>query len=75
MFVYRLTPHSGAVSPMSARDETPARGFQPYRPGDDLRPPISSSLALDHAAAAAAAAYSYPAAFLPPHAFPHPAFR
>ncbi|XP_053402473.1 genetic suppressor element 1-like isoform X2 [Mercenaria mercenaria] len=73
----RLTPHStpGAVSPMSAREEAPARGFQPYRPGDDLRPPMSSSLALDHAAAAAAAAYSYPAAFLPPHAFPHPAFR
>ncbi|KAL4234326.1 hypothetical protein ACF0H5_005977 [Mactra antiquata] len=73
----RLTPHStpGAVSPMSARDEPPpARGFQPYRPGDDMRPPLSSSaLALDHAAAAAAA-YSYPAAFLP-HAFPHPAFR
>ena len=60
---------------MSAREEAPARGFQPYRPGDDLRPPMSSSLALDHAAAAAAAAYSYPAAFLPPHAFPHPAFR
>lgn len=43
------------------------RGFQPYRPGDDLRhslPPFG----LD------AAAYPYPA-FLPPHAFPHPAFR
>lgn len=72
----RMTPHStpGAVSPMSGRDEIPVRGFQPYRPGDDLRPPLSSALALDHAAAAAAAAYSYTGAFLPPHAFSHPAF-
>ena len=73
---FRMTPHStpGATSPLSAREESAARGFQPYRSTDDLRAPIPSSLALDQAAAAAAAAYSYPA-FLPPHAFPHPAFR
>ena len=73
-----MTPHSttGTVSPMSGREESTGRGFQPYRPGDDMRPPLSTALALDQAAAAAAAAaYPYPAAFLPPHAFPHPAFR
>ncbi|XP_052233715.1 genetic suppressor element 1-like isoform X2 [Dreissena polymorpha] len=72
----RMTPHStpGAGSPLSGREELMGRGFQPYRPGDEFRPPLSTSLALDQAAAAAAAAYSYPA-FLPPHAFPHPAFR
>jgi len=53
------------------------RGFQPYRAGEDMRQSLPGSLGgLDPAtAAAAAAAYSYPGAFLPPHAFPHPAFR
>ncbi|KAL3858991.1 hypothetical protein ACJMK2_009235 [Sinanodonta woodiana] len=76
----RLTPHStpGTTSPMMSRDE--ARGFQPYRPGDDLRHtnlPSSLAAAMDPsmaAVAAAAVAYQYPN-FLHPHAFPHPAFR
>ncbi|KAK3580302.1 hypothetical protein CHS0354_003535 [Potamilus streckersoni] len=76
----RMTPHStpGTTSPMMSREE--ARGFQPYRPGDDLRHtslPTSLAAAMDPsmaAVAAAAAAYQYPN-FLHPHAFPHPAFR
>ncbi|XP_076111711.1 uncharacterized protein LOC143079965 [Mytilus galloprovincialis] len=65
----RRTPLSAqsSTSPAVTREESIMRGFQPYRPGDDLRhslPPFG----LD------AAAYPYPA-FLPPHAFPHPAFR
>lgn len=64
----RRTPLSAqcSTSPAVTREETLLRGFQPYRPGDDLRhslPPFG----LD-------SAYPYPA-FLPPHAFPHPAFR
>ena len=70
----RMTPHSvhSAASPALGREEGTSRGFQPYRSGEDLRhqlPP--SAFGLDPATAAA---YSYPA-FLPPHAFSHPAFR
>ncbi|KAJ8302757.1 hypothetical protein KUTeg_019153 [Tegillarca granosa] len=67
----RLTPHSGqrSSSPTSGlRDEAVVRGFQPYRPGDDVRHSLPPTYGLDPTA------YPYPA-FLPPHPFPHPAFR
>ena len=59
----------------SSRDEAP-RGFQPYRPSEDLRHSLPPHFPLDVATAAAAysAAAAYPAAFMPPH-FTHPAFR
>lgn len=72
----RMTPHSvHSSSPAAMREDGLGRGFQPYRPGDDLRhqlPP--TAFGLDPATAAAYSA-AYPAAFLPPHPFPHPAFR
>ncbi|XP_074646491.1 uncharacterized protein LOC141902586 isoform X2 [Tubulanus polymorphus] len=45
-----------------------SRGFQPYRPGDEVRAALPPPF-LDPAYAA------YHHAFLPPAAFPHPAFR
>ena len=59
----------------SSREEAP-RGFQPYRPGEDLRHSLPPHFPLDAATAAAAysAAAAYPAAFMPPH-LSHPAFR
>lgn len=72
----RMTPHSvHSSSPAAMREDGLGRGFQPYRPGDDLRHQIPpTAFGLDPATAAAYSA-AYPAAFLPPHPFPHPAFR
>lgn len=72
----RMTPHSvHSSSPATMREDGLGRGFQPYRPGDDLRHQIPpTAFGLDPATAAAYSA-AYPAAFLPPHPFPHPAFR
>lgn len=72
-----MTPHSvHSSSPAGLREDTIGRGFQPYRPGDDLRhqlPP--AAFGLDPATAAAYSAAYPAAAFLQPHPFPHPAFR
>ncbi|XP_033755222.1 genetic suppressor element 1-like isoform X2 [Pecten maximus] len=64
-------PHSGhsSTSPAASREELGSRGFQPYRPGEDLRHQLPPTMfGLDPAA------YPYPTAFMPSH-FPHPAFR
>ncbi len=69
---------SGSSGPPGGREEV-ARGFQPYRPGDDLRhalPPAPFQLdAATAAAYSAAAAYPAAAAAFLPHHFTHPAFR
>ncbi|XP_021379248.1 genetic suppressor element 1-like isoform X2 [Mizuhopecten yessoensis] len=64
-------PHSGhsSTSPAASREELSSRGFQPYRPGEDLRHQLPPTMfGLDPSA------YPYPTAFMPSH-FPHPAFR
>ncbi|XP_061197661.1 uncharacterized protein LOC133205798 [Saccostrea echinata] len=73
----RMTPLSGpSSSPAGLREDSVGRGFQPYRPGDDLRHQLPPSpFGLDPATAAAYSAAYPAAAFLPPHPFPHPAFR
>ena len=68
-----------APTTSSGQGELP-RGFQPYRPGDELRSafPHHPYASLDPAsAAAAAAAYSYQHAALAaaPHAFSHSPYR
>ncbi|XP_014679104.1 PREDICTED: genetic suppressor element 1-like [Priapulus caudatus] len=48
-----------------------ARGFQPYRPGEEIRPPLPPQMGFDPAL------YPYHPAYLPPphSAYGHPAFR
>ncbi|XP_060080641.1 genetic suppressor element 1-like isoform X2 [Ylistrum balloti] len=64
-------PHSGhsSTSPAASREDLGSRGFQPYRPGEDLRHQLPPTMfGLDPTS------YPYPTAFMPSH-FPHPAFR
>ncbi|XP_014770320.1 genetic suppressor element 1 isoform X2 [Octopus bimaculoides] len=61
---------SSALSSSSSthgRDDLPPRGFQPYRPEEEIRPMLTSPFGLD-------AAYPYHPALFAHQPYPHPAF-